>query len=225
MFESIKIISGGQTGADQAALDVAIKLGLDYGGSIPKGRLTEDGPLDQKYDKMIELTSKSYRVRTEKNIIDSDGTLIFTINKPTGGTALTEKYTLKFGKPCYVADFDEDEVSDLVHFVRRWINNSKINVLNVAGPRASEFPEIYKLVFYTLKQVCIRYSSERKPSKCPNCGGKKVASILWGMPAYSEELQRDIAEGKIIIGGCCVSDDDPKWQCAECGAEIYKEIG
>ena len=223
MFESIKIISGGQTGADQAALDVAIELGLDYGGSIPKGRLTEDGPLDQKYNKMTELDSRSYRVRTEKNIIDSDGTLIFTIGNPKDGTALTEKYALKHGKPCYVADFDEDEVSDLVHFVRRWINNPKINVLNVAGPRASEFPEIFKLVFYTLKQVFIRYSSERKPSKCPNCGGKKVASILWGMPAYSEELQRDIAEGKIIIGGCCVSDDDPKWQCAECGAEIYKE--
>jgi hypothetical protein len=70
-----------------------------------------------------------------------------------------------------------------------------------------------------------RYSSKRKPSKCPNCGGKKVASILYGLPHFSEELERDMAEGKIVLGGCCELIGAPKWQCAECGVEVYKEIG
>ncbi len=120
LFNSIKIISGGQTGADQAALDVALELGFDHGGSIPKSRLTEAGPLDTKYDKMTELESRSYRQRTEKNVLDSDGTLIFTIDKPKGGTAFTEKCALKYGKPCYTADFDEEEISDTVQFISRW---------------------------------------------------------------------------------------------------------
>ena len=70
-----KIISGGQTGADRAALDVAIKLGIRHGGWIPKGRKTEDGPLSDKYQ-LQEMPTASYPARTEQNVIDSDGTLI-----------------------------------------------------------------------------------------------------------------------------------------------------
>ena len=69
-----KIISGGQTGADQAALDAAIKLGISHGGWIPKGRITEDGPLLDKY-KLQEMPTDSYPARTEQNVIDSDGTV------------------------------------------------------------------------------------------------------------------------------------------------------
>ncbi len=79
-----RIISGGQTGADQAALDVAIKLDISHGGWIPKGRLTEDGPLPDKY-KLQEMPTSSYPKRTEKNILDSDGTLILSHGKLTGG--------------------------------------------------------------------------------------------------------------------------------------------
>ena len=69
-----KIISGGQTGADQAALDAAIKLGISHGGWIPKGRITEHGPLPDRY-KLQEMPTDSYPARTEQNIIDSDGTV------------------------------------------------------------------------------------------------------------------------------------------------------
>ena len=75
-----KIISGGQTGADQAGLDVAIKHDIPHGGAIPKGRMTEDGVLDPKYN-LEEMTTKSYPKRTEKNVLDSDGTVIFTHGK------------------------------------------------------------------------------------------------------------------------------------------------
>jgi hypothetical protein len=70
-----KIISGGQTGADQASLDVAIKLNIPHGGWIPKGRLTENGPLPEKYQ-MQEMPSDSYQKPTEQNVIDSDGFLM-----------------------------------------------------------------------------------------------------------------------------------------------------
>ena len=84
-----KIISGGQTGADRAALDVAIKLGITHGGWIPKGRITEEGPLPEKYQ-MQEMSTESYAARTEQNVIDSDGTLIICRGKPTGGSGRSD---------------------------------------------------------------------------------------------------------------------------------------
>ena len=89
-----KIISGGQTGADRAALDVAIKFNIPHGGWIPKGRIAEDGPLPDKYQ-LQEMPTSSYPKRTEQNVIDSDGTLIFSRGKPTGGTDYTRKMVLK----------------------------------------------------------------------------------------------------------------------------------
>ena len=72
-----KIISGGQTGADRAALDVAIKFNIPHGGWIPKGRKAEDGRLPDRYQ-LQEMPTPSYPERTEQNVIDSDGTLIFS---------------------------------------------------------------------------------------------------------------------------------------------------
>ena len=89
-----RIISGGQTGADRAALDVAIKLDMPHGGWIPKGRKTEDGILPRKYH-MQEMPTASYPKRTERNILDSDGTLILSRGKLTGGSALTRRLAKK----------------------------------------------------------------------------------------------------------------------------------
>ena len=82
-----KIISGGQTGADQGALDAAINLGIPHGGWIPKGRITEDGPLPDRYN-LIEMPSASYPDRTRKNIRESDGTLILSHSRLTSGSEL-----------------------------------------------------------------------------------------------------------------------------------------
>lgn len=69
----------------------------------------------------------------------------------------------------------------------------------------------------------MRYSSTKKPVKCPKCGSLHIANILYGMPAYSEQLMTDIDKGKIILGGCIITGDDPKWQCFDCKTEIYKK--
>jgi len=67
----------------------------------------------------------------------------------------------------------------------------------------------------------MKYYSNQKPSSCPKCGAKTIAMILYGMPSYSEKLQSDIDSGKVILRGCCVSDEDPTWQCISCETFIY----
>jgi len=137
-----KIISGGQTGADLAGLDFAIKHNIPHGGWIPKGRVTEDGPLPEKYA-LQEMPTKSYPKRTEQNILDSDGTLIVSRGKLTGGSALTRKLASMHEKPCLYVDLDTMTVPDAGKAVVKWATKKDVEVLNVAGPRASEAPEIY----------------------------------------------------------------------------------
>ena len=141
-----KIISGGQTGADIAGLDAAIKLGIPYGGWIPKGRLTEDGPLSEKY-LLQEMTTASYPKRTAQNVIDSDGTVIFTYGALTGGSLLTRKKALQHGKPVLHFDLSKTTAADVVQELVGFIEQNDIEVLNVAGSRGSKDPAIYDKVF------------------------------------------------------------------------------
>src|SRR5947209_13063019 len=93
-----KIVSGGQTGVDRAALDVALELGLPCGGWCPRGRRAEDGPLPARYP-LTETSWEGYPQRTRWNVRDSDGTLILTRGQPDRGTALTIKLAQRLGKP------------------------------------------------------------------------------------------------------------------------------
>jgi Circularly permutated YpsA SLOG family len=135
-----RIVSGGQTGADRAGLDVAMELGIPCGGWCPKGRRSEDGVIPEQYP-LQETASKDYRKRTEMNVIDSDGTLILAEGKLSGGTALTADMTRRNGKPLLVADLQHPPSPDEV---AKWIHDNRIEILNVAGPRESECPGIYQ---------------------------------------------------------------------------------
>jgi hypothetical protein len=145
-----KIISGGQTGVDQAALDVAIESGIPHGGWIPKGRKTEDGILPDKYQ-LQEMPTASYPKRTEQNILDSDGTLIICHGKLTGGSSLTRKVAKKHDRPWLHLDMDKLSISDASKTTALWIDQNNVQVLNVAGSRASKNPEIYKATVEILK--------------------------------------------------------------------------
>jgi len=138
-----KIISGGQTGADRAALDFAIKIEIPHGGWIPKGRLAEDGPLPSTY-KLKEMRTKSYSKRTEQNVIDSDATLILSHGKLTGGSKLTQEFADKHKKPCLHIDLKETPEFEAAEQVLKWTLKNRIAILNVAGSRASKDPDIYK---------------------------------------------------------------------------------
>jgi len=126
-----KIVSGGQTGVDRAALDVAMALGIPHGGWCPRGRLAEDSVIPPQYG-LTETDSPKYAVRTEKNVIDSDGTLILCRGETSGGTELTRQLALEHGKPCLVVDLNRPLPADDVY---GWISESRIETLNVAGPR------------------------------------------------------------------------------------------
>jgi hypothetical protein len=140
-----KIISGGQTGADQAGLDAAIKHNIPHGGAIPKGRMTENGVLPEKYN-LTEMATKSYPKRTEKNVVDSDGTVIFTHGRLTGGSLLTRKKAIEHGKPVAHLDLTGMRVEDSAMALQQFIVENSIEVLNVAGPRASKDGKIYDAV-------------------------------------------------------------------------------
>ena len=147
-----KIVSGGQTGADQAALDAAIKLGISHGGWIPKGRITEEGTLPDKYH-LQEMPSGSYEKRTEQNVLDSDGTVIISRGKLTGGSALTQKLAKKHIRPCLHIDLNKLPAFLASSHISTWVKENNIKILNVAGPRASKDPLIYRDTFYIIEGV------------------------------------------------------------------------
>lgn len=146
---ALKIVSGGQTGVDRAALDVALQLGLPCGGWCPKGRRAEDGPLPDRYP-LQETPWAGYPQRTEWNVRDSDATLVLTRGQADGGTVLTIELAERYGKPCLVLNFDEQPE---VEAVRTWIREHRIEVLNVAGPRASEGAGIYEAAMRFLRHL------------------------------------------------------------------------
>lgn len=134
-----KIISGGQTGVDRAALDAALKLGLPCGGWCPKGRRAEDGIIPPQYP-LEETSSPDYPQRTAMNIQDSDGTLLLAWGSPAGGTLLTLKLARKLRKPHLLIALNEGGEP---RRVGEWLRNSGVQTLNVAGPRETEAPGIY----------------------------------------------------------------------------------
>lgn len=140
-----KIISGGQTGADQGALDAALRFGHPCGGWCPKGRKSEAGRIPDKY-LLQEHESEDYSARTEKNIADSDGTLVFTYGEPAGGTALTVNLARKLGKPLFIYDLQQKDVNTGLKEVWLWGLDNNVHVLNVAGPRESWAPGTRTLV-------------------------------------------------------------------------------
>ena len=146
-----KIISGGQTGADQGALDAAIKLGLPHGGWLPKGRPTEEGPLDEKY-KLQEMPTASYSARTEKNVVDSDGTVILSHTEElSGGSKLIQDLARRHWKPCLHINLSEVPAFIASSEINTWVREHNIKVLNVGGPRASKDPDIYRDTYYVIQ--------------------------------------------------------------------------
>ena len=154
-----KIVSGGQTGVDRAALDAALAAGAPIGGWCPRGRRAEDGPIPERYP-LTETPRRDYAERTAWNVRDSDATLVLVSGKggnmggnmgggksgggkagggtASKGTALTIALTEKLGRPCLAVTPETDPAA-----LRSWLARHGVAVLNVAGPRESEAPGIY----------------------------------------------------------------------------------
>lgn len=137
-----RIVSGGQTGVDRAALDVALELELPCGGWVPKGRIDERGRIPDRYPGLRETESAAWAERTEANVRDSDGTLIISRGPLTGGSKYTQETAERLGRPCLHLDLARSTTAAL-DAARDWVAANRVRVLNVAGPRASKDPELY----------------------------------------------------------------------------------
>ena len=141
-MKALKIISGGQTGVDRAALDIALKYGIDCGGWCPAGRLDEFGKIPDHYP-LQELQHGGFTERTLQNVKDSDGTLVFYAGKLRGGTQQTVQFCVDLEWPCQMIDALKFASQAAAELITTFVRNNKIHILNVAGPRQTEWLEGY----------------------------------------------------------------------------------
>ena len=158
----IKIISGGQTGCDTAALDAAIYCNLSHGGWCPKNRKQEKGKKIPLLYHLTETDSTDYLKRTEANTIDSDSTIIFFYGTLTGGSAKTALLCTKHKKPYYCFDLESTSKERIITLTKDWFNGVLVEtmppqncVLNVAGTRESEAPRIKKTVMALMVDIIL----------------------------------------------------------------------
>lgn len=148
MFQ--RIVSGGQTGVDRAALDFALLAGVPQEGWCPRGRRSEDGRIGERYS-LRETPLRNYRQRTEWNVRDSDATLVITTCRLlSGGTRHTARTARKLGKPVLVIDPEDAEA---VERTEAWLKEYAVGTLNVAGPRENSEPGIYEKTLVFLRAL------------------------------------------------------------------------
>jgi hypothetical protein len=156
----VKIISGGQTGVDRAALDVALKHGIDCGGWCPAGRLDELGKIPERYP-VQELEQGSFAERTLRNVKDSGATALIYFRDLRGGTEFTLRCCLDLGRPHRLIDAAKVSADEAVKLIVDLVQAHKIDILNVAGPRESEWPGGYDFAFRALE---LFFTRSAKPS-------------------------------------------------------------
>ena len=138
----MKIISGGQTGVDRAALDVALKRGIETGGWCPTGRLDEFGRIPDRYP-LRELQNGSFSDRTLQNVKDSDGTVIIYFETLSGGTEQTVRFCVEQQRPHLLTDASKTPTNEAAKSIADFVRENNIAILNVAGPRQTEWPGGY----------------------------------------------------------------------------------
>ena len=143
--KALKIISGGQTGVDRAALDVALRHGIKCGGWCPAGRLDEFGKIPDCYP-VQELQGGGFIERTLQNVKDSDGTVVIYPGELRGGTEQTIRFCVDLKRPHQLIDASEISAEGAANLIADFVRKNKIGILNIAGPRQSEWPEGYDYV-------------------------------------------------------------------------------
>src|SRR5947199_5165626 len=142
----MRIISGGQTGVDRAALDVALTNGIECGGWCPAGRLDEFGRIPDRYP-VEELKDGGFTDRTEKNVKDSDGTVIIFHDKPRGGTEETIRFCIEQKQPHKLINAAKHSSEEAAQLIAQFVREQNIETLNIAGPRQSEWPQGYNYAY------------------------------------------------------------------------------
>ncbi len=146
----MKIVSGGQTGVDRAALDAAIDCDISHGGWCPENRKAEDGVINGRYQ-LESLVGGGYAQRTKANVRDSDGTLIIYFGQLKGGTEQTLSFCIRKRKPYKLIDADEITEERAAYLVAKFCAENSVSTLNVAGPRQSSHAKAHS---YTYTLMC-----------------------------------------------------------------------
>lgn len=146
-----KIVSGGQSGVDRAALDLALYHGIPCGGACPRGRWAEDGPIPARYP-LVPVSSSNPVVRTLENVVSADASLVVVRGSVGRGSRATLAFASRLGIPYFLVDLSCDP-SWLA--VQRWLSVHGVGVLNVAGSRESRAPGIYDAAIYFLAAVLV----------------------------------------------------------------------
>ena len=197
-----RIISGGQTGAERAALDFAIKMDLPHGGWAPKGRLAEDGPIPAQYN-LKEMPTKNFPQRAERNVKKADGTLIVSHGKLTRDSDLTLKMAIKHNKPYLHIDLNETSIFEAAEQIIQWVPENHLGILNIAGSRASKDPKIYKAVYELLETIYYMAISKENVVALRGIGIPKtvdeaVKRLIANMPLKFKVDLSKMDEGELI---------------------------
>jgi len=160
----VKIISGGQTGVDRAALDVALKHGIPCGGWCPAGRLDEFGRIPDRYP-VKELEHSGFTDRTLQNVKDSNGNVIIYFRDLRGGTAETVRFCGEQQRPYKLIDAGDIRPEPAADLIASFVRDEKIITLNVAGPRQSEWPGGYDYAFRVLDIFLMSNDSSTSKSR------------------------------------------------------------
>ncbi len=147
----LRLVSGGQTGADRAALDAALAAEFPCGGWCPSRRQAEDGPIPAHYP--LQELNGGYSVRTLANVKHSDATLIVYRDSISGGTASTLRFCKQQQRPYLLIDSAQLDIQQAVAMIEQFIAQHQVETLNVAGPRASGCPSIYAVTREVLDRV------------------------------------------------------------------------
>ncbi|MFZ1199450.1 MAG: putative molybdenum carrier protein [Desulfobacterales bacterium] len=243
-----KIVSGGQTGADRAALDVAIHLNISHGGWVPKGRRAEDGRVPEHYQ-LKEMSTLGYPARTEANVVDSGATLILTHGRPQGGSELTAELARKHHKPHLHVDLNVLRGDDRLYAVVNWLAANGIEVLNVAGSRAGEDPKIYDAVFEVLNNALLLLTIRRQTRSAdrPRTPAEAVNRLAAGVPfkervkignmaeedlpllypVFMAQVRDDFGlweDNAVLLASCRSAAADPRLHPDEAGPLIVREL-
>lgn len=170
----MKIISGGQSGVDRAALDAALSLGVPAGGFCPAGRVAENGIIPPHYP-VEELPGGGYVERTARNVSDADGTAIFHPGSLRGGTMATADFCAEMNKPHLLIAVGETSPQEAARRLEEFVLKNQIAILNVAGPRLSQWPQGYDFAHTILTIFLESYAAGAAP---------KISFVI---PAHNEE--------------------------------------
>jgi hypothetical protein len=237
-----KIVSGGQTGVDRAALDAAIALGIPHGGWLPRGRKTEDGPLPDTYQ-LKEMKSPTYKDRTIQNVMDSDGTLIIARGPLTGGSVATLRAAKANNKPCLHINLNKTPAFLATSQVVEWLMDRNIKTLNIAGPRASKDPSIYadakkiiEGVYYLgmVKANMVNSSSQtilqqaKRPKNQPETIAAAVNQLISDMSLKDRATVANMTEREVLLLdttlGRYISEKLDKWIANREFAASYTQL-